>query len=153
MRTLFTLLFTLSFFVTVHAADSAQGKVFKVLPLFVDQQNRTATSPSLFDRDAYKNYLRFHPDEVSAIRYDILWKAPKSSSAKYTLRLKLRGVGEASIPKAKTIETEAAAGSFRKWTSVSLAGAELKEFGHVVAWQVTLWEGTSLIGEQRSFLW
>jgi hypothetical protein len=153
MRTLLTIFFALGLFVHAHAADAVTGKVFKVLPLFVDEQKRIATSPSLFDRDAYQSYLYLHPTEVSAIRYDVLWKAPKNSAVKYTLRLELRGVGEASLPKLKTLETEVTAGTFRKWNSLTLAGDDFKHFGHVVAWHVTLWDGTTLLGEQKSFLW
>ena len=39
------------------------------------------------------------------------------------------------------------------WTGLALKGDEYEQFGEVTAWRVTLWEGTQLLGEQKSFLW
>jgi len=152
MRALLILLLTLGLGGAVGAAD-ATGRVIKVLPLFLDSQGRDAKSPSLFDRDAYQAYLREHTAEISAIRYDVQWSAAKSPAEKFKLRLELRGVGEASLPKLKTLETEVAPGTFRQWSNLTLGGDDYKKFGSVVAWRVTLWRGEQLLGEQKSFLW
>jgi len=64
------------------AADAVTGKVVKVLPFFLDAQGRIAKSPSLFDRDVYQAYLREHTNEVSGVRFDVLWKAGKSADEK-----------------------------------------------------------------------
>ena len=58
---------------TALAADAVTGRIVKVLPLFLDAQGRDATSPSLFDRDAYQFFLRDHASQISAIRYDVQW--------------------------------------------------------------------------------
>lgn len=153
MRALLILLFSLGLFTAAHAADSAAGKVVKVLPLLLDQEGRAATSPSLFDRDAYQVFLRDHTNEVSALRFDVLWKAAKSAGKKLKLRTELRGIGAGGRPVLKTLETEVAPGTFRQWTSLTLGGDDYKNFGSVVAWRVTLWNGGQLFGEQKSFLW
>jgi hypothetical protein len=151
MRTLFTLL--LAVMVLGHARAGSTGHVYKVLPLLLDAEGRIATSPSLFDRDAYQVQLREHPDQVSGVRYSILWKAPKSADARYVLRLELRGVAPDGKPRLKTIESPVKPGLFRKWSSFTIAGEELKQTGNLVAWRATLLDGASVIGEQKSFLW
>ena len=152
MRTLLILAFTLGLFFPVRAAETA-GRVIKVLPLVLDQQGRDAKSPSLFDRDAYQAYLREHTNEVSAIRYDVQWKAAKNPAEKFKLRAELRSVGEANQPQLKTLETEVTPGTFSRWDSLMLAGDDFKKFGNVVAWRVTLWSGDKQLGEEKSFLW
>ncbi len=167
MRAILSFLFTLGLFLSVQADEFAPaaatrtaaapaakaGKVVKVLPLWLDQQGRIATSPSLFDRDAYQAYLREHTNEVSALRFDVSWSADKNGTEKLTLRAELRGVGEAGIPRLKNLETEVAPGRFGRWTSLTLGGEDFKQFGAVVAWRVTLWNGSHLLGSQQSFLW
>ena len=151
MRTLFTLI--LAVMVLGHARAASTGRVFKVLPLFLDAQGHTATSPSLFDRDAYQVFLRDHASQISAVRYDILWNAPKGKDAKYVLRLELRGVATDGKPRLKTFESPVTPGFFRKWNSFTLSGEEMKNSGSLVAWRATLLDGPTVIGEQKSFLW
>ena len=152
MRALSILLLTLGLFLTAHAAE-VTGRVLKVLPLLVDQKGRTALSPSLFDRDAYQAQLRLHTNQVSAIRYDVLWSAKNSGETKLKIRLELRGVDTSNLPRLKTLETTGTAGFFRQWTPLTLAGDEYEKFGGVTAWRATLWDGDRLLGEQKSFLW
>jgi hypothetical protein len=135
------------------AADAVTGKVFKVLPLLLDTEGHAAKSPSLFDRDAYQVYLRGHTNEISGVRYDVLWTAAKSTDEKLKLRVELRGVGDAGLPKIKTFESDVTAGTFRQWTTFTLAGDDFKSFGAIVAWRATLWNGDQQLGEQQSFLW
>lgn len=151
MRTLFSCLLALVIFGSARAGEP--GHVFKVLPLLLDQQGRAATSPSLFDRDAYQLYLRNHTNEISAVRYDILWNVKKSEAANCRLRLELRAVAADGKPKLKTLESPVTPGIFRKWNSITLEEADLKNLGSIVAWRATLWNGSALIGEQKSFLW
>jgi hypothetical protein len=153
MRVLLIMLLTLGLFVTANAADAVTGRVFKVLPLLLDQKGRTALSPSLFDRDAYQAELRQHTNLVSAIRYDVLWSAKHAGDAKLKLRLELRGLGTANVPKLKTLEAGVTAGYFRRWAELKLDGDEYRSFGAVTAWRASLWDGDRLIGEQKSFLW
>jgi hypothetical protein len=129
------------------------GRVVKVLPLLLDLKGHDAVSPSLFDRDAYQAYLRQHTNEISAIRFDVLWKAANTKGAKLKLRAELRGIGEHGLPRQAVLEKEVTPGFFRSWTSLPLGGDELKNFGSLVAWRVTLWDGDQVLGEQKSFLW
>jgi hypothetical protein len=153
MRALLLFLFTLGLFTAVHASDSVTGKVVKVLPLLLDQQGRDATSPSLFNRDAYQVFLRDHTNEISAVRYNVQWSASKAGETKLNLRLELRGVGDSGVPRLRMMETEVTPGSFRQWTAFKLEGDAYKNFGAIVAWRVTLWNGAEFLGEQKSFLW
>ncbi len=153
MRALLIFLTTCGLFAAAHAADPVTGRILKVLPLLLDTHGRDATSPSLFDRDAYQAQLKLNANEVSAIRYDVLWKASRILGEKVTLRAELRTVGARGIPQFKTLETEATPGSFRRWTSLTLGGEDFQKSGNVVAWRVTLWCGEKLLDEQKSFLW
>jgi len=136
------------------AAPAAKtGRVVKVLPLFLDLKGHDAISPSLFDRDAYQDHLRQHTNEISAIRFDVLWKASNLKDAKLKLRAELRGIGEHGLPRQTVLETEVTPAFFRSWTSLKLEGDDLRNFGSLVAWRVTLWNGDQLLGEQKSFLW
>jgi len=136
-----------------HAADAVTGRVVKVLPFLMDKQGRIAPSPSLFDRDAYQAYLRDHTNLVSAVRFDVLWEAAKAPAEEIKLAVELRGIGSNSVPVLKTMETNVVPGNFRKWTAIPLAGEDYKDFGRVVAWRVTLWNGGQKLDEQKSFLW
>jgi hypothetical protein len=153
MRRLLMILLLLGSLSAVFAGDAISGSVVKVLPLFLDLKGHDAISPSLFDRDAYQAYLRLHTNEISAVRFDVLWKAANTKDLKLKLRAELRGVGVGGLPKQTVLETEVTPGFFRSWTSLTLGGDDYKNFGEVVAWRVTLWNGDALLGEQKSFLW
>lgn len=129
------------------------GRVIKVLPLFLDTNGVDAPSPSLFDRDAYQVQLRRHPELVSAMRFDILWKSQNSVDQPLTLRAELRGVGDHSLPTVTTLQTNLVLKPSRHWTSLAIGGADYKNFGLLVAWRVTLWDGNQMLGQQKSFLW
>jgi len=134
-------------------AGDASGQVIKALPLFLDLKGHDAVSPSLYDRDAYQVYLRQHPDQRSAIRFDVLWKASNTGSAELKLWVELRGIGQNGLPRQATLDQVVKPGFFHHWTSVTLGGEGYKNFGELVAWRVTLWAGDKMIGEQKSFLW
>jgi len=36
---------------------------------------------------------------------------------------------------------------------VALTGDDYKKFGELLAWRVTVWDGTTQLAEQKSFLW
>jgi hypothetical protein len=137
------------------AADGATGRVVKVLPLLLDLKGRAALSPSLFDRDAYQAFLRQSTNEISAVRFDILWSVSHADKDKadLKLRLELRGTGPDSLPRATALEQTVTPHFFRHWTSLTLGGDELKNFGAVTAWHATLWSDGRMIAEQKSFLW
>jgi hypothetical protein len=153
MRALLILLSLLGVVTAARAADAVSGRIVKVLPFFLDQQGRNAKSPSLYDRDAYQAYLNQHTNQVSAMRYDVWWKATPAPDAKIKIALELRGIGTNSIPKLETLETNVVPGKYRQWTSIPLAGGDYKNIGTVVAWRVRLYNDSQLLGEQKSFLW
>jgi hypothetical protein len=135
------------------AADAVTGRVIKLLPLLLDQEGRDSISPSLFERDAYQARLREHPKDVSGVRFDVQWKAAKAPDEKLRLRVEVRGVASDGSPRMKIFETEVSAGTFSRWTEFKITGDEYKKFGSVAAWRATLWNGDTLLGEQKSFLW
>jgi hypothetical protein len=154
MRQLLLTLLLLGSLSAATAADAVlDGKVVKVLPLFLDLKGHDMIAPSLYDRDAYQMQLREHPAQRSGIRYDVLWKAANAADGKLKLRVELRGIGEHSLPRELTLQQDVKMGAFRRWTSITLGGDEYKNFGEVVAWRVTLWADDKMLGEQKSFLW
>ena len=40
-----------------------------------------------------------------------------------------------------------------RWNGIALTGEDYKAFGEVTAWRVTLWDGETMLAEQKSFLW
>ena len=153
MRRLLMILLLLGSLAVASAADAVTGHVVKVLPLLLDLKGRASTSPSLFDRDAYQAYLRQHTNEVSGVRFDVLWSVSHADDASLKLRLELRGAGPDSLPRQTTLEETVTPHFFRHWTSLTLADADLKNFGSVTSWRATLWSGDRMIAEQKSFLW
>jgi hypothetical protein len=135
------------------ASGPVSGRVIKLLPFVLDIQGRDSISPSLFDRDAYQLYLRQHPQNISAIRLDVQWKAVKAPDEKLKIRVEVRGVSHDGSPTLKTFEAPVVAGIFSHWSKFSLSGDAYHHFGSLVAWRATLWNGEELLGEEKSFLW
>ncbi len=141
------------------AADSsalgaaAEARILKVLPHYLDHESRHTLSPSLYERDAYQAHLRQHPSQQSALRFDVQWKTRSRTRERLTLRVEILsgGSGSASVT---TIESQVAAPRFRsRWTSLLLTGQEFQKLGSLGAWRATLWDGSILLAEQKSFLW
>ncbi|HEX3890699.1 MAG TPA: hypothetical protein VHX90_07600 [Verrucomicrobiae bacterium] len=153
MHRLLMILLLLGSLSATFASDIATGRIVKVLPLLLDAKNQDAISPSLYDRDAYQAYLRQHTNEISAVRYDILWKASNVGDTKLKLRIELRGVDTNNLPRQTMLEQEVKPKYFRQWTSLKLEGADYKNFGTITCWRATLWSGDQMLGEQKSFLW
>jgi hypothetical protein len=153
MRRLLMNLFLLGSLVAASASGAMTGRIVKVLPLFLDLKGQDAISPSLYDRDAYQVYLRAHTNEVSALRFDVLWSTANVGHTNLTLRVELRGLGQSGVPRQAALEQAVTPHSHRHWTSLPLAGDAYKNFGEVVAWHATLWSGGQMLGEQKSFLW
>lgn len=135
--------------------SAATGRLIKVLPEYLDAKGRTSVSPSLYDRDAYQAVLRQHPERRSGIRYYVQWKIKGHPSAPLKAKVELRGPAQGKLPKHTVLEETlpAKTGWFGHWVGLTLSGDAYRQFGGVVAWRVTLWEGTNLLAEQRSFLW
>jgi hypothetical protein len=153
MRRFLLILFLLGSLSMASASDAVTGHIVKVLPLFLDLNAQDAISPSLYDRDAYQLYLRNHTNEISAMRFDVLWSTSNAGTNDLGLRLELRGVGPEGVPRQTTLEQTVAPHYFHHWTSLPFAGGDYKNFGTVVAWRATLWSGPKLLDEQKSFLW
>jgi len=153
MHRCFTQLFLFFFVMIALPSLAATGRVLKVLPHFLDQQGRHSLSPSLYDRDAYQAQLRAHPEQRSAIRFDVNWRARAVPGTKVKIRVELRGTAKGNLPSQTTLEAELPASATSKWASLTLGGEDYKKFGEVTAWRATLWDGEQLVGEQKSFLW
>jgi hypothetical protein len=139
---------------SLWSAQAATGRVIKVLPQFLDLKGRNSLSPSLYERDAYQAVLRDHTNQCSGMRFNVQWKTKGQPAAPLKLKVELRGVAHGDFPKQLVLEKPVEPrGRFSHWAEVPLVGAEYKSFGQVTAWRVTLWEGTELLGEQKSFLW
>ena len=139
--------------VRAEQASSVTGRIVKVLPLLMDTNGAVATSPSLFDRDAYQAFLREHTNDVTGIRFDVCWTAHHARGLTLTVRVELRGIGPRGIPTEKTLEQTVTPGLFHHWKSLTLGRADYKKLGTLSAWRATLWNGKQKLGEQRSFLW
>jgi hypothetical protein len=154
MRRVLLSLIILSLVAPFSQCFGATGRVIKVLPHFLDLKGRAALSPSLYDRDAYQATLRDHPEKRSGIRFDMQWKTKGTVWSDLKLRVELRGVAQGDAPKQMILEQDLQSGGwFSHWTSMTLSGEEYKTIGEVTAWRVTLWEGSDMLGEQKSFLW
>ena len=130
------------------------GSVSKVLPLYMNLKGQVAPSPSLFDRDAYQfELLTRRTNEITGIRFDVLWKARNARGLNLKLRLDLRGIGAGGFPTQTNLEQTVTPKFFHHWASLTLVGRGYKNFGALVAWHATLWNGNQLLGEQKSFLW
>ena len=133
---------------------AATGSVIKVLPHLLDDKGRNSLSPNLFERDAYQAYLRKHPKQIAAMRFDVQWKTKGPVFDALTLRVELRGVAQGDFPIQIVLEQKLQpSGWWGRWTAIPFAGQEFKAFVEVTAWRVTLWEGTKQLGQSQSFLW
>ena len=135
----------------MEAADPV-GKVYKVLPHLLDRDGLHTRAPSLFERDAYQAYLRKNLEEVSGVRFDVLWKAKKTTTKRVQVILELRTKKRNSTDPV-VISKEFKQGFFRKWSSVLYSGKMFQEGGMVTAWRLSLWDGDRLLDDQKSFLW
>ena len=154
MRRWFIWLWLAGVLAVVCPAPAATGRVIKVLPQFLDLKGYNSLTPSLYERDLYQARLRVHTNECSGMRFNVQWKAKGQAAAPLKLRIELRGVAHGDFPKQLVLETPVEPGGwFSHWTAVNLTGQEYKSFGEVTGWRTTLWEGSQLLGEQKSFLW
>jgi hypothetical protein len=117
----------------------------------LDLRGRHTLSPSLYERDAYQAFLRQHPDQCSALRFDVNWKVPPATAARLKLRIEARGSKE---PRPFVLDQVVERKSSRgRWTSLTLEGEDFRKAGEIIAWRASLWDGDKLIAEQKSFLW
>ena len=111
-------------------------------------------SPSLYERDAYQARLLKHPEERSAIRFMVQWKARYAASQPLKIKVEMRGGKIGELPTRATLEQPLQPkGNLSHWTPLELAGEDYKKFGDLIAWRVTLWSSDQLVAEEKSFLW
>jgi len=134
-------------------AAGAEGKVCKVLPQFLDKKGRQSLSPSLYERDAYQAYLRKNPLQRTGLHVVVQYKAKGVDWQKTKLRAELRGLLTNSVETVTLEEPVKKSGFFGSWAEFNITGDEFKNFGELVAWRVTLWEGDRQLSAQESFLW
>ena len=129
----------------------AEGKVIKVLPHFVDFQGRHTLSPSLYERDAYQELLRNHPEKRAGLQFEVLWKVSGRVSGPLRLKMELRGGNSGSL---ETLEMDVKRGFFwRRWSRMVLDPKQFARVGTVTAWKATLLQGEEIVAESNSFLW
>ena len=132
------------------AADEA--RVVKVLTHLVDEKNRTALAPSLYERDAYQLHLRNNPDLVAGMRFEVQFKASRKAGP-VLVRVEARG-SKSGLGNAHVFEREVLPERFfSTWARLRLDKAQTEALGTVVAWRATLWRDGQLLAEQQSFLW
>ena len=139
---------------------ASEASVKKVLLQLLDRQGRNALHPSLFDRDAYQALLRKRPAEQSGVRFYVQWSTAKAHRTGLILRVELRGTrtkleaAPADEFKSLSIDTPITGhGWFSNWSEVTLDGDRFKDFGQILAWRASLWDGNRMLAEQKSFLW
>jgi len=154
MRRFLIWLAVLGGLVSAMSAPAATGRVMKVLPQFLDLKGRNSLTPSLYERDLYQATLLRETNQCSGMRFNVQWKAKGQTTAPLKIQVELRGVAHGDYPKQLVLEKPVEPGGrLSHWTVFDLVGEAYKDFGRVTAWRVTLWEGTRLLGEQKSFLW
>jgi hypothetical protein len=133
------------------SVEAASAKIKKVLSFYLDREGRQSLSPSLYERDAYQAELRRKPHERSGLRFDVQWNA--NTTAPLTLRVEARGANGTQNTRIVLERDVRKTGLFSRWTQLKMTGDEYRNFGDLVAWRVTLWQGSVLVSEQKSFLW
>jgi len=137
---------------SILSVFGGEARVIKVLPQLLDKQGRNAINPSLFDRDAYQMHLRLNTNEVSAVRFEVQYKA-KGVEGPLLLRLEIRG-SKTGLGQREVFETEVAAGGhFSKWGRIQFDRATNDRIGTLVAWRASLVKDGEVITSLESFLW
>jgi len=122
--------------------------VVKVLPHYLDASGNHSDGPTLLHRDVYQDKLRKNPELVRALRYDVNWRG----TGKVKLRLELRST-KAGAETMVIERVETTSGRRTHWTPILIDDATYKTFGQPESWRVSLWQGETQVGEQKSFLW
>jgi hypothetical protein len=153
LRNLLLLLPTLIWTFCPAPVMAASARILKVLPLFVDEEGRSALSPSLFERDVYQAMLAKHPEQQAGMRYTVHWKLTTAQPTTAVLRLELRGTKTHRLEPLIIEQPVKKSGWFGRWTSFDLKTIPFHELGPIVAWRVSLYSDDLCLAEQKSFLW
>lgn len=133
--------------------SAAEARIKKVLQHLEDRQGRIALQPSLYERDAYQFQLRQKSELVGSMRFDVYWSSSLPKSKPLKLRMEVVSAN-APAQKPALFEQELRnKGRFRNWSSVRLDKEAYVKLGKVISWRATLWDGETLLSEQKSFLW
>ena len=100
---------------------------------------------------AYQAALRNDPKKRGGLRFDVHWKARKSTTLK--LRIDGRGSKEEQTTNFNIEVPVKPPGLFSKWSALTLRGKDYEAIGELRSWRATLWDGEQLLAEQKSFLW
>jgi hypothetical protein len=122
--------------------------IVKVLPHYLDESGNHADGPTLLHRDVYQANLRKNPDLVYAVRYDVSWRGDGEIKVRLELRSAKTGVETMVVERIET-----ASGHSTHWTPILIDAANYKSIGQPESWRVSLWQGETQVGEQKSFLW
>jgi hypothetical protein len=146
---IFALIILASALVGCSALQPQSGiNIVKVLPHFLDESGNHTDGPTLLHRDVYQVKLRKNPDLVHAVRYDVNWRGAGEVKVRLELRSTKVGVETMIIERVET-----ASGRRTHWTPILIDAATYKTFGQPESWRVSLWQGKTQVGEQKSFLW
>ena len=122
--------------------------VVKVLPHYLDASGNHSDGPTLLHRDVYQANLRKNPELVRAVRYDVNWRGVGEIKVRLELRSTKAGAKTMVIERVETTS-----GRRAHWTPILIDAATYKTFGQPESWRVSLWQGETQVGEQKSFLW
>ena len=122
--------------------------VVKVLPHYLDASGNHSDGPTLLHRDVYQANLRNNPELVRAVRYDVNWRGVGEIKVRLELRSTKAGAETMIIERIETTS-----GRRTHWTPILIDAATYKTFGQPESWRVSLWQGETQVGEQKSFLW
>jgi hypothetical protein len=122
--------------------------IVKVLPHYLDVSGDHSDGPTLLHRDVYQVKLRKNSDLVRAVRYDVNWRGTGEIKVRLELRSTKVGVETMIIERVET-----GTGRRTHWTPILIDAATYKTFGQPESWRVSLWQGETQVGEQKSFLW
>jgi hypothetical protein len=152
MRLLPTIFLSAILLVGTKSIEAGGAKIIKTLPHYLDEQGRHTIHPSLFERDAYQQELKSHPERCSGMRFDVQWKGKGIANQMVKVRLEVRG--EKTPPRTmETFNQDVKGRRLSQWSSLRVSGEDFKRTGNILAWRVSVWQGATLLAEQKSFLW
>ena len=128
-----------------------EGTIVKVLPHYLDAEDRHSNGPSLLNRDVYQIKLRDEPELINALRFDIKWRVDDPDVKIVRLRVQVRS-SKAGVP-TQVFEQQIKPGGGANWTGVLVSAEEYRKIGKMESWRATLLVGDKVLAEQKSFLW
>ena len=146
---IFALIILASAWVGCSALQPQSGtNIVKVLPHYLDASGNHSDGPTLLHRDVYQDKLRKNSDLVRAVRYDVNWQGTGTVTVRLEIRSTKAGAETMIIERVET-----ASGRRKHWTTILIDAATYKTFGQPESWRISLWQGETQVGEQKSFLW